>query len=347
MHCVQATREVEQARHDACAAQSAKAEVAWELQSLAATSRKHVRALCDANARLERRGHALSQQLLAAVPSQAYYLLLEKYHAALSQRRDAALSAAAQHTAGGEQLDAARTLAELQQRYDKACARAAAAEEAARIGQTLAKCDTPDATADLAADLKQRAVEVEAARQEAAAAERRSGRLQVDAHELQQELSDLRDAHGRQAKRAYPLERGPGPEQRLGLTTLVLVVHAAAHVVTMTLHGCSMESLGRACRARACARRGVGAAWQAGRFREHAAGWHRSKRNDCASAHTQREPAARVARARARRPTAAAAADLGGQGGGGACAAAATGARTRGGCRGAGRCQGCAAGARR
>lgn len=198
-------------------------------------SRKHARALCTANARLERRAHALSQQLLTAVPSQAYYVLLEKYHAALSQRRDVALSATAALSAGGAQLDASRTLAELQQRYSEACARAAAAEEAARIGDVTRKCagGATDATAELAADLRQRAVEVEAARQEAGVAERRAARLQVDAQEALQQLSDLREAHGRQAKRASNPAQcaylGWGHMCRMASMHLCSCMHVASH----------------------------------------------------------------------------------------------------------------------
>jgi hypothetical protein len=206
---VQTNKELARAQQDAAAAQQASTDAAWELRDLSVTSRAKLKTLFAQNQTLDRRVHDLSQQLLAAVPARAYYLLLDKYKAALAHRRSATVDS---NNALLESQDAKgsleRQLFELEQRYVAACARAADAETAKATAQQALQSQDPDTAAilesDLAGQLRQKAVEVETAQQRCAESDRKANRLQEDAEHAEGQLRRVREQLGHQAKRAVP-----------------------------------------------------------------------------------------------------------------------------------------------
>jgi hypothetical protein len=210
--CLQAGKQLARAQRQLDAAQAAKADVAWELQELSAATRGRVKGLLLANEGLDRRAHDLSQQLLSAVPARAYCLLLDKYKAALAHRRDSMVDSNQSVLAAEDAKQAAqRQLAGLEQRYVAACGRAAAAEEAQRVAEKALEVSGRDGSvsAELSGDLRKRAVELETARQQSDAADRKAARLQEDVAEAEAQLRRVREEFAQQAKRALLLTARP------------------------------------------------------------------------------------------------------------------------------------------
>lgn len=199
---LQAQKELARSEARAADCEAARAAAVSDLAELSTASRGRIRALVLANEALGRRAHTLNEQLLAAVPAQTYYTLLDKYKSALSRRRDATL-ANADRVAAAQQASAGleRQLLQLEERYTAACASAADASERARVAEsalTTASHDG-DVPATLSGQLRQRAVELAAAEQKAQAAERKAARQAEEAEDLQEQLQSLQQQHAHQA----------------------------------------------------------------------------------------------------------------------------------------------------
>lgn len=200
---LQAQKDLLRAEERAAASEQAHASATSDLTQLSTLSRGRVRALLLANEALNRRVHGLNEQLLAAVPAQTYYTLLDKYKSALSRRRDRIVTSA-DEVAAAQQANAGleQQLLQLEERYVSSCSAAADAAERARTAETaLATADHDgDVPAALSGELRQRAVEIAAAEQKAAAAERQAELHAVEAADLQKQLNSLQQQHGEQAK---------------------------------------------------------------------------------------------------------------------------------------------------
>lgn len=173
---------------------------------MSTAARARIKSLLAANERLDRRIHDLHTQLLASVPMRAYSLLTEKYNMLVAHRRQVALDSnqaivGADNTTGSLE----RQLAQVEQLYVAACARAAAAEEAVRVseGNTPHKSGS-EREAELLGDLKQRATELDGLKVQAEAYERKIARRKEDLRDIEGQLKSVQEAYAGQAKRAPP-----------------------------------------------------------------------------------------------------------------------------------------------